>query len=79
MYDRPPSEPGATLLKEIGKLFMEIVFCDFLQLKIYMMLLLQNNIIHFILVTAVDEEGSWHVVNPAPKTMNEKGNNSRTI
>ncbi|KNA03825.1 hypothetical protein SOVF_205430 [Spinacia oleracea] len=38
VYDRPPSEPGATLLKEI----------------------------------AVDEEGSWHVVNPAPKTMNEK-------
>ncbi|XP_019106055.1 isopentenyl phosphate kinase isoform X2 [Beta vulgaris subsp. vulgaris] len=38
VYDRPPSEPGAILLREI----------------------------------AVDEEGSWRVVKPAPKTMNEK-------
>ncbi|KAL2904071.1 Isopentenyl phosphate kinase [Bienertia sinuspersici] len=38
VYDRPPSEPDAVLLKEI----------------------------------AVDEEGSWRVVNPAPKTMNEQ-------
>ncbi|XP_057542130.1 isopentenyl phosphate kinase isoform X2 [Amaranthus tricolor] len=36
VYDRPPSEPGATLLKEI----------------------------------AVNGDGSWHVVNPAPKTKN---------
>ncbi|XP_021740002.1 uncharacterized protein LOC110706388 [Chenopodium quinoa] len=38
VYDRPPSEPDAMLLKEI----------------------------------AVDEEGSWRVVNPAPKSMNEQ-------
>ncbi|XP_021747412.1 uncharacterized protein LOC110713255 isoform X2 [Chenopodium quinoa] len=38
VYDRPPSEPDAMLLKEI----------------------------------AVDEEGSWRVVNPAPKSINEQ-------
>lgn len=38
VYDRPPSQPDAILLKEI----------------------------------AVNEDGSWHVVNPAPKTKNEQ-------
>lgn len=38
VYDRPPSEPEAVLLKEI----------------------------------AVDEDGNWRVVNPAPETMNKE-------
>ncbi|OWM89509.1 hypothetical protein CDL15_Pgr024257 [Punica granatum] len=55
VYDRPPTEPGAVLLREIGEHPYNLP------------LIFLNWSIHFVVSTAVNEDGSWSVLKPRLK------------